>query len=506
MLSHEIQLEIKKNDTETQAIKDVQENESQEELVSPAPTMIRQISPIKTIPILNIMQKYASPTEGKKILDYLDKNPAAIKILESDSGKSKSPKLLKVVRNLVSLLDEGEYKRRSSISGFKDLVRLSAENKDKALTSQDKLRSAVLKLIEKDKMKKIGLALNEEKPPLRRAITKSRSLDDTGELSIPKYEIQSTDYLKVSHMGDLAAILCEVQGLRDEQQDDLQYCKIEENNKIYNAVEGIDQLSLEEAEEVLTGSIDTMEKICEDNKENIDIDDSGCTANSTVAFLKNGILHIYNVNVGDSISFYVILDKEGQLVESQLINTNLHKPTDPEEKKRIESAGGRVVQGRINCNINISRTLCDRYFEPFGLIHKPDFKYIPKELKPGQKAFIVTACDGLTERDYLDAKKIGEVLSTCKDNLNIVSRELISSAYRNGRGSHDNISTGVFEVTTTPQALAVFDGHGRDGQKVSAKVGKAFFPDVRASIGKKLYKQLEVTNSVPKQSSSLTLS
>lgn len=36
-----------------------------------------------------------------------------------------------------------------------------------------------------------------------------------------------------------------------------------------------------------------------------------------------------------------------------------HKPTNPEEKERIEKAGGEVIGGRINGMINVSHTVGD---------------------------------------------------------------------------------------------------------------------------------------------------
>ena len=36
-----------------------------------------------------------------------------------------------------------------------------------------------------------------------------------------------------------------------------------------------------------------------------------------------------------------------------------HKPNNEEELKRIKKAGGVVIEGRINGNLNLSRTLGD---------------------------------------------------------------------------------------------------------------------------------------------------
>lgn len=39
-----------------------------------------------------------------------------------------------------------------------------------------------------------------------------------------------------------------------------------------------------------------------------------------------------------------------------------HKPTNPKEKERIEKAGGRVINGRIDNGINVSRGFGDHKF------------------------------------------------------------------------------------------------------------------------------------------------
>ena len=68
-----------------------------------------------------------------------------------------------------------------------------------------------------------------------------------------------------------------------------------------------------------------------------------------------------------------------------------HKPDMPEEKARIEKAGGFVSEGRVNGNLNLSRALGDLEYksdkklneEEQLIIAVPEVKSI--ELGPGDK-------------------------------------------------------------------------------------------------------------------------
>lgn len=45
-----------------------------------------------------------------------------------------------------------------------------------------------------------------------------------------------------------------------------------------------------------------------------------------------------------------------------------HKPEDPRESSRIAAAGGYVVDGRVNGNLNLSRALGDMEYKKDGSI------------------------------------------------------------------------------------------------------------------------------------------
>ena len=66
-------------------------------------------------------------------------------------------------------------------------------------------------------------------------------------------------------------------------------------------------------------------------------------------------------NAGDSRTFLV----SNNDVKFSTVD---HKPTDEAEKKRIESAGGRVMIQRINGSLAVSRALGDFEYKSSGVI------------------------------------------------------------------------------------------------------------------------------------------
>lgn len=92
-----------------------------------------------------------------------------------------------------------------------------------------------------------------------------------------------------------------------------------------------------------------------------------------------------------------------------LLQTNDHKPNKPEERARIEKAGGFVRGGRINGIFAVGRGFGDFYLDPYlGLqgaktklsCATPDI-YTYKNVPEG--AILLLACDGVWD-GVVDAK------------------------------------------------------------------------------------------------------
>jgi len=125
-------------------------------------------------------------------------------------------------------------------------------------------------------------------------------------------------------------------------------------------------------------------------------DRGGCTA--TVSLVVGDKLYLGNL--GDSSSI-IAFEEQGHLFGQRLSKD--HKPDDPEEKQRIEEAGGVVMGGRIRGSesaINMSRAMGDFAFKtPHNQSHADWMSSEPFIAQPHSISsltrFLVLASDGL---------------------------------------------------------------------------------------------------------------
>lgn len=189
---------------------------------------------------------------------------------------------------------------------------------------------------------------------------------------------------------------------------------------------------------------------------------------------------IYTVNLGDSSAFLVTVSLNGQVLTERL-NKELHNPSDPKEKERIEALGHRIIAGRIAGMLAVSRAIGDNEFENEGLSHDPDI-YIHHIEDNSSNQYIVLACDGLTEGDALTQPQIGHILATKqKKKPDDIAKELAFAAYEGG--SMDNISVLVMPLDkdeTRAKYMAVFDGHG--GDQVAEELSRSFAETFKQAV------------------------
>ena len=122
------------------------------------------------------------------------------------------------------------------------------------------------------------------------------------------------------------------------------------------------------------------------------LDSIGCTAN--VIFFEN-MKRLHIANAGDS---RCVLGRAGVAVPLSFD----HKPDNVEEKRRIEKAGSTIQEGRVDGNLNLSRSLGDLKYkinkeltpEEHPVTANPDIKI---ENLTGEEDFIVMGCDGIWE-------------------------------------------------------------------------------------------------------------
>jgi protein phosphatase 2C family protein 2/3 len=113
-------------------------------------------------------------------------------------------------------------------------------------------------------------------------------------------------------------------------------------------------------------------------------------------------------NAGDSRAFASVRGR----VQNLSID---HKPTNEKERQRIEAAGGRVRQNRVEGNLALSRALGDFEFkenkeksaEEQMITAYPDVDV--RELTADHE-FVVLACDGIW--DVLSNEKVLEFVRT----------------------------------------------------------------------------------------------
>lgn len=109
--------------------------------------------------------------------------------------------------------------------------------------------------------------------------------------------------------------------------------------------------------------------------------------------------------------------------------SNKHKPEYPEEKKRIEQAGGFVIDGRINHNLNVARAIGDFDFKQNKELSNREqiIVALPEVIErklDGNESFFLLGCDGIWELmteeelcNLIDQSKLG-FKETGEDLLN----------------------------------------------------------------------------------------
>lgn len=108
---------------------------------------------------------------------------------------------------------------------------------------------------------------------------------------------------------------------------------------------------------------------------------------------------LYIGNLGDAEAVIGRQKPEGLVAECV---TYKHKPNSPEERERIEKAGGHVVFGRVLGSLAVSRALGDAEFKMPRNKAQDDFVSSVPFLKAYSLGpdvpFMIIACDGLWDK------------------------------------------------------------------------------------------------------------
>ncbi|KAK7406055.1 hypothetical protein VNO78_07671 [Psophocarpus tetragonolobus] len=178
---------------------------------------------------------------------------------------------------------------------------------------------------------------------------------------------------------------------------------------------------------------------------------SGNTTGSTAAVVVVGKEEIVVANCGDSRA---VLCRGGVAVPL----SRDHKPDRPDEKERIEAAGGRVINwdgNRVLGVLATSRSIGDHCMKPFVICEPETEVYARTE----RDEFVVVASDGLW--DVVSNKFVCEVVRGClhgkmktnlKDDSSVLSYATQAASLlaelAMARGSKDNITVIVILLNT----------------------------------------------------------
>lgn len=160
---------------------------------------------------------------------------------------------------------------------------------------------------------------------------------------------------------------------------------------------------------------------------------------TAIVCIYDGRKHVFTVaNVGDSMT---VLSRGGRAIKM----SKQHRLDDEVEKKRVEDAGGTVVNKRVNGVLAITRAMGDIQFKSTHVdraspvISTPD---IVSEIITPMTEFAIIATDGLW--DVLSPQAavniVRKQLSRKGDesDLQIATQKLVSAALN--RGSVDNVT------------------------------------------------------------------
>lgn len=171
-----------------------------------------------------------------------------------------------------------------------------------------------------------------------------------------------------------------------------------------------------------------------------------CGSTAGIVLIINNV--IYCANVGDTRILLIDKDEPQSPSKSPRKPTTQrsikvtrcsvdHKASDPSEREKVQQLGGRIIQGRVNGVLMLSRAIGDASVGP-GLSCEPYIKRIRR--KDGMKMII--ACDGVF--DVLDDDTVGAMVDRFS-NTQEAARTIKDTALE--RGTTDNVTCLVMNLT-----------------------------------------------------------
>lgn len=270
--------------------------------------------------------------------------------------------------------------------------------------------------------------------------------------------------------------VCEIVGERSNQEDAL----------IYDVVGYSEQLSRLKAEnrEFCMSLLFLMQQM--NTAKNADCDSKGSCACIATGWHRKGRMHVSTSYVGDSVSFLIVLNAQGQLKHAVACNTNLHNIHNESEIIAIKNGVARQafafakLNQRVGWQLALTRALGDTDYEMFGLSHAPETTLVTRRVTSTDHVFMVSTCDGAMEHlakepqaAFLFAKELGSLFEDAFKQKKTSAKELAEIIKNNAveKASKDNITVVVvpFNKKSLAMTTALFDGHGGDVVSNSCK-------------------------------------
>jgi len=158
---------------------------------------------------------------------------------------------------------------------------------------------------------------------------------------------------------------------------------------------------------------------------------------------------IFFANCGDSRA---ILCSDGKVTFS----TQDHKPINPEEKARIQNAGGSVMIQRVNGSLAVSRALGDFEYKnvqgkgPCEQLVSPEPEIFEVKRALTKDEFLILACDGIY--DVMSNEELADFVRSrmlLTDDLKKICCEVCDTCLY--KGSRDNMSIVIIAFDGAPK-------------------------------------------------------
>ncbi len=243
------------------------------------------------------------------------------------------------------------------------------------------------------------------------------------------------------------SFIAEFQGRRESQEDRF----------IIDTIPAFKDLSPAQGKAVLKETIDAIQR------EMVNSAFANMDGGSTLCTVVIAGKLLYTANVGDATAMLVVRDRDKKITLFSLLNTTIHHIT----RENYEHLCGigvsvhpyflRIMDEYGDPHVNIYRAMGDFDLTQYGLSAEPDIYLNPVEIPEDGDAFLINACDGLTER--LSFEKIENFINEHPEApLKDLPLLLANHAYNNFSG--DNITVIVTPIEgDTPTLSAIFDGH-----------------------------------------------